>query len=76
MGTNLTGMDQATIRVRTEEPDYSGLTNFEFDWSCTAYEAVEEAVSTDIPIALGNNVTLTHFVDANLMHDLVTASFE
>jgi hypothetical protein len=68
----LTRMDQAKIRVRTEEPDYSGLPNFEFDWSRTVYGAVEEAISTDIPIALGNNVTLTHFVDANLMHDLVT----
>ena len=65
-------MNQAKIRVRTEEPDYSGLPNFEFDWSRTVYGAVEEMISDDMPTPLGRYVTLTHFVDANLMHDLIT----
>ncbi|KAG7356085.1 hypothetical protein IV203_000771 [Nitzschia inconspicua] len=30
-------MSDGKIRVRVEEPDYSGLPNFEFDWSRTVY---------------------------------------
>jgi hypothetical protein len=65
-------MDQGKIRVRTEEPDNSGLPNFEFDWSRTVDGAIEEVVMNDAPPPLGNFVTLCHFVDANLMHDLTT----
>eukprot|EP00957_Ditylum_brightwellii_P186521 14200935-Ditylum_brightwellii.AAC.1 len=68
----LTKMNQAKLRVRTEEPDYSGLPNHEFDWSRTVYGALEELLPTDAPEPLGKWVTLTHFVDANLMHCLVT----
>jgi hypothetical protein len=63
-------MNQAKIRVRTDESDYSGLPNFKFDWSRTVYGALEEVISNGIPTPLGKYVTLTHFVDANLMHDL------
>ena len=62
----------AKIRVRTVEPDYSGLPNFTYDWSRTVYGAIEEMLPNDAPEPLGKFVTLTHFVDANLMHDLVT----
>ena len=65
-------MNQAKIRVRTEEPDYTGLSNHEFDWSRTVYGAIEEALMQDMPAPLGKYVTLSHFVDANLMHDLTT----
>jgi hypothetical protein len=68
----LSRMSQAKIRVRTEEPDYSGLSKFEFDWSRTVYRKIEEAIMKDAPVPLGKFVTLSHFVDANLMHDLVT----
>jgi hypothetical protein len=66
----LARMNQAKIRVRVEEPDYSGMSNVEFDWSRTVYGAVEEMVANDAPTPLGSYVTLSHFVDANLMHDL------
>jgi hypothetical protein len=65
-------MDQAKIRVRTDEPDYSGLPNYEYDWSRTVYGDIEEALQSDAPRPLGKYVTLSHFVDANLMHDLIT----
>jgi hypothetical protein len=63
-------MNQAKIRVRVEEPDYSGMSNVEFDWSRTVYGAAEEMVANDAPTPLGSYVTLSHFIDANLMHDL------
>ncbi|KAG7338517.1 reverse transcriptase RNA-dependent DNA polymerase [Nitzschia inconspicua] len=65
-------MSDGKIRVRVEEPDYSGLPNFEFDWSRTVYGFMSELLPDDAPEPLGKWVTLTHFVDANLMHDLVT----
>ena len=45
----LAKMSQAKIRVQTEEPDYSGLPNFEYDWSRTVYGAAEEAIPLDAP---------------------------
>jgi hypothetical protein len=68
----LARMSQAKVRVRTEEPDYSGLPNYEFDWSRTVYGAITEMLPDDAPEARGNWVTLSHFVDANLMHDMIT----
>jgi hypothetical protein len=68
----LSKMRNAVIRVRTEEPDFSGLPNVEYDWSRTVYGAIEEIIPDDTPLPLGNFVTLTHYVDANLMHDLIT----
>jgi len=49
-----------------------GLPNFEFDWARTVYGAMEELLPDNGPELLGKPVTLTHFVDANLMHDLST----
>jgi hypothetical protein len=50
-------MNQAKISVRDEEPDYSGMSNVEFDWSRTVYGAVEEMVANDAPTPLGSYVT-------------------
>ena len=68
----LSKMKHGKIRVRIQEPDYSDLPNFVFDWSRTVYGAIEEMLPHDAPEPLGKYVTLSHFVDANLMHDLVT----
>jgi hypothetical protein len=54
------------------EPDYSDVPDKEFDWSKSIYGAIEEILPDDVPEPLGNWVTLTHYVDANLMHDMVT----
>ncbi len=62
----------ATIRVLTDEPDYSVLPEQNYDWDYSIYGKVSESIPDDIPEALGKPVTLTHFVDANLYHDLVT----
>ena len=68
----LSKMRSAAIRIRIDEPDYSDLPNFEYDWSKSVYGDVEEIIPKDAPDPLGRHVTLTHYVDANLMHDLIT----
>jgi hypothetical protein len=62
----------AVIRIRTDEPDYSDIPDFEYDWSKSVYGELKEIKPTDAPKPLGKFVTLTHYVDANLMHDVVT----
>ena len=62
----------AAIRVRVGEPDYSQLPEQDFDWSHSVYENPKELIPKDIPAPLGRFVQLTHYCDANLMHDLST----
>jgi hypothetical protein len=68
----LARMSDATIRVRTEEPDHSEWPEQHFDWAYTVYGDVKEEIPKDAPVPLGKYVTLSHFVDANLYHDLAT----
>jgi hypothetical protein len=65
-------MKHASIRVRTEEPDYSDLPDNVPDWTYSVYGKVGVLLPVDAPEPLGNHVTLTHYVDANLMHDIAT----
>ena len=62
----------SAIRIRTEEPDYSDVPNPHYDWTYTVYGDVKEDIPTDAPEPLGNSVTLTSYVDANLCHDYLT----
>jgi hypothetical protein len=68
----LAKMKDAVIRVRTGIPDYSDLPTQEFDWSRTVYGETTEDIPKDAPPPLGKAVRLSHYVDANLMHDLLT----
>jgi hypothetical protein len=68
----LSKMRYDSIRVRTEEPDYSDLPDTDHDWIYSVYGNVTEILPTDAPEPLGNYVTLSHYVDANLMHDVTT----
>jgi Reverse transcriptase (RNA-dependent DNA polymerase) len=61
----LAKMHQAVIRVRTGEPNYSGLPDHDYDWTYTPYSNVKEQVPHDMPEPLGNYVTLKNFFDAN-----------
>ena len=65
-------MKHATIRMRTEESDYSDIPSPEYDWAYTTYGEVKELKPTDAPQPLGKRVTTTTYVDANLYHDLTT----
>ena len=68
----LSKMRNAVIRMRHEEPDHSDIPDMEFDWSRSVYGELTEVLPTDAPPPLGGYVTLTHYVDANLMHDVIT----
>ena len=56
------------IRVRTDKPDYSDLPDITYEWLYTTYGEVKEGMPTDLPEALGKDIVLTTFVDANLYH--------
>jgi hypothetical protein len=65
-------MKEARIRVLTNEPDYSDYQDPEYDWSSSVYGDVKEIIPTDILEPKGKYVTLSHYFDANLYHDMVT----
>ena len=68
----LSKMRQAIVRIRTSEPDYSNIPEKVFDWDYTCYGGAKEEIPKDIPRGLGQRVILTAFVDANLLHDLIS----
>jgi hypothetical protein len=65
-------MKHGGIRFRTHEPDFSNLPDQSFDWLRSVYGRVKEIKPTDAPKPLGKYVVTHSYVDANLMHDLVT----
>jgi hypothetical protein len=65
-------MKEARIRVLTNEPDYSDYQDPGYDWSLSVYGDVKEIIPTDIPEPKGKYVTLSHYFNANLYHDMVT----
>jgi hypothetical protein len=65
-------MKEARIRVLTNEPDYSDYQDPGYDWSSSVYGDVKEIILTDIPEPKGKDVTLSHYFDVNLYHNMVT----
>jgi hypothetical protein len=65
-------MRQGFLRIQTEEPDYSNLTDQSYDWERLVYGKVHEQIQWDAPKPLGKRVVLTTYIDANLNHDLIT----
>ena len=68
----LAKFNDSSIRIRTQEPDYSELKIEEYDWEKSTYVDVEELIPEDAPQPLGKTVMLTTYVDANLYHDMIT----
>ena len=60
------------ITYRTKVPDYSHLPKQEYEWTRTVYGNVKEEIPADIPKPLGQRVITTTFLDANLLHNIVT----
>jgi hypothetical protein len=58
--------------VLTNEQDFSDYQDPEYDWSSSVYGDVKEIIPMDIPEPKGKNVTLSHYFDANLYHNMVT----
>ena len=65
-------LPDGAIRFKTGEPDFSSLRDQEYDWTRTVYSGACEQIPHDIPKPLGKHVQTTHYVDANLHHDLAT----
>ena len=65
-------LPDGAIRFRTGEPDFSSLKDQEYDWTRSVYSGACEQIPHDIPKPLGKHVQNTHYVDANLHHDLAT----
>ena len=65
-------LPDGAIRFRTGEPDFSSLKDQEYDWTRSVYSRACEQIPHDIPKPLGKHVQTTHYVDANLHHDLAT----
>jgi hypothetical protein len=61
----------AKIGVLTDEPDYSDVERIKYDWTKSIYGDVSEIIPRDTPPPLGGFVTLTHYQDANLYHDIL-----
>ena len=65
-------MKDASIQVRTGEPDYSDLPKIPYDWSYSVYGDVKEIIPDDVPEPLGKPVVHTTYIAANLYHDKTT----
>ena len=65
-------LPDGAIRFRTVEPDFSSLKAQVYDWTRSVYSGACEQIPHDIPKPLGKHVQTTHYVDANLHHDLAT----
>ena len=61
------------IRFRTDQPDYSFIPDQDFDWTYSVYGNVREILPDDMPEPLGEAVTTTTMMDANLNHLLATS---
>ena len=60
------------IRYRTKELDYSHLPKQEYEWTRTVYRNVKEEIPKDVPKPSEKRVITTTFLDANLLHEIVT----
>ena len=60
------------IRIRMEEPDFSVLPVSPHKWDHSVCGDPSEETPGDAPEPLGKAVQLAHYVDANLMHNVLT----
>lgn len=61
------------LKFRVDEPDLSRFdSKTKIDWSKSVYGNHKEEVPKDAPKPLGKRVTLFHYFDANLMHDVLS----
>ena len=67
----LASLAHGAIRYRIHEPDYSDLPHKEYDSARTVCIRTREELPHNLPKLLGKQVTSTHYVDANLLHDLI-----
>jgi len=54
------------------EPDYLDLVEEEYDWASTIYGESLRSYPRMPQYHFGNFIMLSHYVDANLYHDMLT----
>lgn len=60
------------LKYRVSQPDVSTFDNMiKLNWSKSMYRNHTEEIPDDAPKLLGKGVTLLHYFDANLMHDVL-----
>ena len=61
------------LRFRVDEPDISAIPDMQdYDWEHSVYGNPTEDIPKDAPPPLGKRIILTHYYDANLMHDVLS----
>ena len=68
----LARMNNASIKFRTGLPDYSDISERTYSWERAVYGEVKEQIPPFLPKPLGNPIIFTHYLDANLLHCLLT----
>ena len=68
----LSKMRHGAIRIRTDMPDYSDIPEKIHNWEYSPCGKVKEEIPHNCPKPLGKPVKSTHYVDANLLHDLIS----
>ena len=68
----LNKMRHATIRVQTEELDFSAFPDITYNCAQFVYGNVKEVIPEDCPKLLGKHVTLLHYTNAYLYHNMLT----
>ena len=68
----LSKFKHASIRIRTDMPDFSDLEVMEQNWVNTPYAGAKEEQPSNLPPPKGKPVRLFTYADANLMHDALS----
>ena len=68
----ITSKDPQAIVDKTDEPDFSALPDITYNWAQSVYGNVKEVIPEDCLKPLGKHVTLSHYVNANLYHDMLS----
>ena len=70
---NLAKFRDFKIRFRVDPPDYSSVPDIpKQDWKYTPYGIQSEDLPLDEPEPKGKPIVLTHYFDANLIHDVLS----
>ena len=67
----LSKIKYAFIRFRIGLPDYSDILRMKYEWAHSVYGNVKEEPPRDAPEALGKHISITHYIDENLYHDVL-----
>ena len=61
------------IKIRTKEPDLSGLPNQVFDWEKSIYEEVTKLLPEDAPWLCRKIISTIRYYDTNFYHNVITS---